>query len=441
MTINEMIHDLTWTSLPETVKKKVRRCLLDTIATALCGRKTEVSKIIYEFAARTYGGSGARLWLDGRSVSPPGAALAHGMTIDSFDMHDSCRPVKGHAGVALVPTVLATLSLDKAGKISGQELLTSLVAGYEVAIRAGKALHATASDYHTSGAWSALGCAAVTARRLGLIAEETRHALGIAEYHGPRSQMMRCIDHPTMVKDGSGWGAMCGVSAALMASAGFTGAPALTVEDQEVAETWDDMGTEWMILIQYFKPYAVCYWTQAAIAGALNLQKEHHIKPEDIKHVQIFTFHEAYRLACRRPQATDEAQYSLPFPVAMALVRGRLGLDELTGEALHDPTVLRLIDRIEVLDDDTFNARFPAERLSRVVIDTVDGESYDSGKVQPLWDLSAPPTDNELREKFRWLATYSLSEKQAETLEEAVWHCDELDDTSVLEELLSYIRS
>jgi 2-methylcitrate dehydratase PrpD len=62
--------------------------------------------------------------------------------------------------------------------------------------------------------------------------------MGIAEYHGPRSQMMRCMDHPTMVKDGSGWGAMCGVSAARMAKAGFTGAPALTLQ----TEYWQNLG-------------------------------------------------------------------------------------------------------------------------------------------------------------------------------------------------------
>ena len=64
-----------------------------------------------------------------------------------------------------------------------------------------------------------------TARLLG---ERLRHALGIAEYHGPRSQMMRCIDFPTMVKDGSGWGAIVGLSA-VFAADGFTGAPALVV--------------------------------------------------------------------------------------------------------------------------------------------------------------------------------------------------------------------
>ena len=116
-----------------------------------------------------------------------------------------------------------------------------------------------------------MGCAAVTARRLGLNEDQTRHALGIAEYHGPRLPMMRGVDYPTMVKDGSGWGAMAGVSAGLMAGSGFTGAPALTVEGADVAGIWADLGDRWLITEQYFKPYAVCRWAQPAIAGALAL--------------------------------------------------------------------------------------------------------------------------------------------------------------------------
>ena len=127
--------------------------------------------------------------------------------------------------------------------IDGREFITCLVLGYEIATRAGMALHATARDYHTSGAWNALGCAAIGARMLGLSADATRHALGIAEYHGPRSQMMRCIDHPTMVKDGSGFGALAGVSAACLAADGFTGAPALLIEGEAEAPFWRDLGT------------------------------------------------------------------------------------------------------------------------------------------------------------------------------------------------------
>ena len=90
----------------------------------------------------------------------------------------------------------------------GAGFLATLLTGYEIACRAGRALHGTTSDYHTSGAWGAVSSAGLYARLMGLDRGRTREALGIAEYHGPRSQMMRCIDHPTMVKDGSGWGAM-----------------------------------------------------------------------------------------------------------------------------------------------------------------------------------------------------------------------------------------
>ena len=435
MSAIEFIHDLTWDAVPDEVRNQAQRCFLDTIGTAIGGRQTDLSQIIYDFAASSYGGDAARLWFDGRAVSLPGSALAHGMTIDALDMHDSCRPVKGHAGVALVPTALASLSLSQT-PISGQELLTTLIMGYEIAIRAGKSLHATACDYHTSGAWSALGCAAIVARRLGLNQAQTRHALGIAEYHGPRSQMMRCIDHPTMLKDGSGWGAMAGASAGLMAGSGFTGAPALTVEGEDVAEFWDDLGREWDLMIQYFKPYAVCYWAQPAIAGAVKLQQAHKLQPEAIDNIQVYTFHEASRLTSRRPQNTEEAQYSLPFPLAGALVHQRLDYEQLSAAALRDPLVLDLAERIELIDDDSFNARFPADRLSRVVIKLKNGDTFDSGEVRPLWDLTTPPTDEELCQKFRQLAGPHLASSRLSDLEEAVWHCSDLADSSAIVHLL-----
>jgi len=435
--ITQFIHGLTWENLPEDVRHQVHRCLLDTIGSAIGGRQTDLSRIIHGFVATAYGGGGAQLWLDGREVSPPGAALANGMTIDSLDIHDSCRPVKGHGGVALVPAALATLALNNNEEISGQELLTTLVMGYEIAIRAGISLHATACDYHTSGAWNALGCAAITARRLGLNHEETRHALGIAEYHGPRSQMMRCIDHPTMLKDGSGWGAMAGVSAGLMAGGGFTGAPALTVESPDVEGFWADLGERWVILDQYFKPYAVCYWAQPAIAGALTLQKKHDLQLADIQRVKVYAFHEATRLACRRPQTTEEAQYSLPFPVAAALVHRQLGYAELSSEALTDPVILDLAERVELIEDESFNARFPADRLSRVEIETTDGTAFDSGEARALWDLTAQASDAELHEKFRWLASGSLSKKRIADLEDVLWHCADLPKASHLIDLLA----
>jgi 2-methylcitrate dehydratase PrpD len=436
MGIAEFIHDLTWDDLPDHVRGQARRCLLDTLGAGLAGRRTELSRIIHDVAVDVYGGDGSRLWLDGRPVSPPGAALANGMTIDALDIHDGHTLVKGHAGAAIVPAVLAMVQHGNS-PVTGAELLTSVVVGYEIALRAGVALHGTAYDYHTSGAWNALGCAATAARRLRLDAEQTRHALGIAEYNGPRSQMMRCIDHPTMVKDGSGWGAMTGVSAGLMAHRGFTGAPALTVEAPEVATIWSDLSERWLIVEQYFKPYAVCRWAQPAIAGALAIQQSRELPLEAIARIEVRTFHEGTRLASRRPATTEEAQYSLPFPVAAALAHGQLGLAQLSGAGLSDPLTLRLADRVCLIDEPAYSARFPAERVARVRIELDDGTVFDSGESQAQWDGSSPPTDAELREKFCWLARESVSEERAKAILDFVWTCSETDDVAPLIDLIA----
>ena len=436
MDVIDFIHDVKWDDLPKVVRRQARRCLLDTVGAAIGGSRTKLSQIVRDFAAFAFGGHGAYLWLDGREVSPPGAALANGMTIDALDIHDGHPLAKGHAGAAIVPATLATIPLKKSIPVTGAEMLTTLVIGYEVALRAGIALHATACDYHTSGAWNALGSAAAAARRLGLDSEKTRHALGTAEYHGPRSPMMRCIDHPTMLKDGSGWGAMAGISAAYLAKDAFTGAPALTMETEEVKEYWGDLGKDWLITGQYFKPHAVCRWAQPAIEGALMLQQTHRLAPDNIDRIEVHTFHEAVRLSSRHPQSTEQAQYSLPFPLAAALVHGHLGAPELGEPALTDSKILHLSDRIALIEDDQFSLRFPAQRFARVFLETKDGKRYDSGEVEARWDADNPPSDEELKDKFRRLVQEVLPYDRAAELETMIWQCADLPDASYLLDLI-----
>jgi 2-methylcitrate dehydratase PrpD len=436
MNVVDFIHETKWTDLPEDVRRQARRCLLDTLGAGIGGSRTRLSQIIRDFAASVFGGRLAYLWLDGREVSPPGAALANGMTIDSLDIHDGHPLAKGHAGAAILPATLATIPLKKSIHVTGAEMLTTMVVGYEVALRAGIALHATASDYHTSGAWNALGCAAVAARRLGLSREKTRHALGIAEYHGPRSQMMRCIDFPTMLKDGSGWGAMAGLSAAYLAKDTFSGAPALTVETGDAKPYWNDLGHKWLITGQYFKPHAVCRWAQPAIEAALTLQQTHRLSPDNINRIEVHTFHEAVRLNNRKPQSTEEAQYSLPFPLAVALVQGQLGVLELGDEALTNTAILQIAELIELIEDNVFSSRFPAQRSARVIIETKDGERYDSGEVEARWDANEPPSDEELINKFHWLVQNVLPHDRAAELEKRIWQCADLPDATYLLDLI-----
>jgi 2-methylcitrate dehydratase PrpD len=414
----EFIHGLRFEDLPAAVVERAELGLLDLLGVALAGRETEMSRIARDHAVEFFGGRthASRLLFDGRPASPGGAAFAGATTIDSLDGHDGHPLAKSHAGVAALPALAAIA--DARGDVDGREFMVNLVLGYEIGTRAGMALHATSADYHSSGAWNALAAAAIGARLLRLDPNQTRHALGIAEYHGPRSQMMRCIDHPTMVKDGSGWGTLSGVNAAYLAQGGFSGAPALTVERDDVAVMWADLGREWRLLEQYIKAWPVCRWAHPAIEAALAPMRAHTLTSREIRSIEITTFHAAARLTHANPTTTEEAQYSLSFPVAAALVFGDVGADAISGAALHDPEVLRLSNSVTTVESPEFEARFPAERWASVALTRHDGSVLRSGPTQPRGDPDRPLSAEEIRVKAR--GSRPLVDPLSDALEEGV---------------------
>nr|WP_245624235.1 MmgE/PrpD family protein [Jannaschia donghaensis] len=406
--------------MPDDVLETGRKWLLDLIGVAVAGSQTRLSRIIKDHSYEHFapGHRKARMLFDGRATSPVGAALAGGMTIDAMDGHDGHKLTKGHVGCGVLPALHAFAQAEAMD--DDRAFLASLVVGYEIGTRTGIALHRTASDYHTSGAWVAVAAAALGARTLGLGVAQTREALGIAEYHGPRSQMMRAIDHPTMVKDGSGWGAMAGVSAAYLAQDGFTGAPALTVEGADVADLWGDLGRLWRIEEQYFKHFPVCRWAQPAIQGILDLRISHGLTSEDVERIEIVTFHEAVRLATRAPRTTEEAQYSTCYPSAVAMVHGRVGPGDIMIEGRTAPEVRRLSDGMIVRESDTFNAAFPARRFAEVTLILRSGQRLVSGRMEAKGDPEDPASIADVRAKFQANAEPVLGPKRAMAIERAI---------------------
>ena len=401
---------LQFSDLPADVVKLAQQCLLDLIGVAVAGSRAPAAAMVNTYAATQMAGRdhNARLLFDGRRAGLAGAAFAGGTTIDSFDAHDGHVLTKGHAGVAVLPALLAYLDggVCPPARANGREFLTCLVLGYEIATRAGIALHATVPDYHCSGSWSSLACAALGGRWMGFDDAQIRHALGIAEYFGPRGQMLRVCDYPTMLKDGSGWGAQVGVSAALLAREGFTGAPALTVERTDALGFWNDLGSRWRIREQYFKAYPVCRWAQPATEAVLALQRTHAFAASDVAGIRIDSFREAISLGsqCRHPATSDEAQYSLTFPVAAALVHGRIGAAEIDGAALGDARITRLIDAMTLNVDPEFSRLFPAERWARAQVTLHDGRRLVSEPARARGNPENPLTEDELRDKYRALA-------------------------------------
>lgn len=419
LSLIDFAHGLRWQDVPAPVKARTGDFLVDLLGVVAGGIGTRLSRIIREHAADQFaaGSARARLLLDGRAVSPAGAALAGGMTIDAYDAHDGHRLTKGHAGCAALPAAMAMA--EATGQLDGGDLLVGLLLGYEIGTRAGIALHRTACDYHTTGAWTALSCAAIGARYLGLSADQTRHALGIAEYHGPRSQMMRCIDHPTMLKDGSGWGGMAGISAAYLARSGFTGAPAITAEGDDVADLWGDLGQNWRVMEQYYKPFPVCRWAQPPVQAVLSLMQGHGLRSTDVARIEVVTFHQSLRLATRTPATTEEAQYSTAFPAAVAAVRGSIGAADITEAAFADPEIRRLATGMVVTESDAYNAAFPARRIAHAVLVLQDGTRLQSAPTEARGDPEAMVPRDEMMAKFHACADPVLGQPRATALRQA----------------------
>ena len=429
----DFIHGLKLSDIPDDAVYHGKRCLLDLIGVAAAGLTTENSRIVRDFAARYEGAGaiGARLVFDGRRVSVPAAAMANAATIDSFDAHDGLKETKGHAGAVVLPALLALC--DEIAPCDGAEFLTRFILGYEVACRAGLALHASVADYHTSGAWTALAAAGLFSRGMKLSKQQTWEALGTAEYYGPRSQMMRCIDAPTMVKDGATYGAQVGATAALLAVDGFTGAPAITISDDAVARFWSNLGSHWYMSEQYLKPYGVCRWAQPAVKAALTLREK--VSVDAIAQVEVITFHEAVRLATKRPKTTEEAQYSLPYPVAAALLTGGISPEVIT-KGLDDPAILAMVDKIVMSETDEINATFPKQRLAAMRITLTDGRTVSCDAIRADGDPEAPLSDAEVEAKFRDLAHHSLEPATIDALKSTVDGITSRKNASDLTDLL-----
>ena len=408
--------------IPDSAKEAAALMMLDTMGILIASGPMEAGVIARDTAAILYASSDPAytvpMMFDGRPVSMAGAAYAAATQTDNLDGHDGYNPTKGHIGVVVLPTLVALA--EHCPDLTGPDVLAAVVTGYEIAGRAGLSLHASVSDYHTSGAWNALGVVAMAARLRGYTPAQMRQAMGIAEYHGPRSQMMREIANPTMLHDGSGWGALVGMSSAILAERGFTGAPAITIEAEAAAPHWADLGKFWQVEQQYVKPYPICRWAHAAIDGVRAVMQDNDLSHDQIQSIHINSFHEAACLYAGLPDTTSQAQYSLPFAVAVQAIYGRIGVEHISGAGLSDPAVAELLSRIHAAESDRHNARFPQGRWADVSIKTTDGRVLESGDVNARWGPDAPISREEVIEKYAEFANPVVGAERAAVIRDAI---------------------
>ena len=436
--VSNFITGITWEQLPLAVQRKSRMALLDILGATLAGTLTPVSMITADYAAKMWPGDEATILLQSRQASAIGAAFANGYAANGLDIADCALYTRGHPGAQIFPTALA---LAESMGLGGAEMLTGLVVGYEVAHRAARIWHATHDVYQACGSWGSVACAAVAAHLMGLTAEQTRQALGIADYHAPNLPMMRDIDHPAMVKHGIGWGAMTGIISAQLASRGVSGVPSL-LGFERYRDWVEDIGRNY-IMVQglAWKRYACCAWVHAALRGARLLMKEHDFRAEDIAHIRVEAFHEAVRLGTELPTTTEEAQFNLAWPVAALLADGEVGPEQMLKDAFGDRRIRTLAEKIEAVETEELNGLYRlaargdprGKYASAVTIVLRDGRALNSviveGEInypQRCWD------ERSLEEKFRWLSRQVLDEAHIDALVETVWRFDEVSSAREL---------
>lgn len=435
--VSRFVTGLSWDQLPEAVQHKLRLILLDALGATIAGTLTPISRITAAYAAETWPGEQATIVLHGRRASAIGAAFANGYTANGIDIDDCALYTKGHPGAQLVPTALA---LAEAQGQSGAQMLAALAAGYEVAHRAARIWHTTHEVYQACGSWGSVACAATASNLLRLTPAQAWHALGIAEYHAPNLPMMRDIDHPAMVKHGIGWGAMTGITAAQLARRGFTGIPSLF--SQEPFFDWvADIGRHYILVDGVlFKGYAACAWGHTAFDAARQLVRDHHLALEDIARIRIDGFHDTVRLGTALPADTEQAQFSVAWPLAALLLDGRLGPDQMLEHRFSDPRVRELASRVELVESAEFSDLYqkfvrgePGGRyLSAVTLTLRDGRSVSSGPVEGGIRYPQGWDEDQVEEKFRWLAGYVLDPARIDRLVALVKHFDQVLDVREL---------
>lgn len=436
-----MYEDITDYILNESIKTfgidiltSLKEALADIVASTIAGSVTDAAKKVEKFSVLNWKEGESSILLSSQKLSPIGAAFINATMANALDIDDGHRLVKGHPGAVVFPAVLAA---GEEKNSSGTEFLISLLVAYEVGIRAGIVGHEVRPEYHCTGSWGAIGAAAGVSRILELSKVEIEQALGIAEYHSTYAPMMRCIDHPSMLKDGIGWGCMTGISAAYLAKEGFTGIPSL-FSFEEAKGIAGDLGERYRVEELYYKPYACCRWAQPAIEALKELMKQHPISKDDVGKIKIYTFTESASLSTKKPRNTEEAQYNLSFPLASYLVFQDVGPDQVLNQ-LENPEVLEVMDKIEVHICEELNREFPAKALSRIEVYMNDGKIYQSITTQSRGDWDFPLTKLEKEEKFYRLVEPLIGYSRSNELYQMINHIETLPSIKELTHLINKV--
>jgi len=440
---------LRYEDIPAEAVARIKLSLLDSLGCCLFGATLPWTRKVAELADAENAKPVATLIGLGRKTSPALAALVNGTSGHAFELDDIHKESIVHAGSIATPVAL-NLAEEKSQKsskaVSGRDLLTAMIAGYEIGHRVGNA--ATMSlffrGFHPQGTSGAFVAAATAARMLDLNATQFQHALGMA---GSQAGGLMAAQEGAMVKRfHSGRAAQSGMYAAQLASRDFTGildaleAPyggyLSTYSDKpNPSRLTDGLGKTWETLNVGYKPHASVTSIHSALDALSELMKEHGIKAGDIAKVEtglspMTHVHCAWEY---KAQGVTAAQMNLYYGMAVIALDGAAFTEQFREARLSDPQILDFITRITAhVDPEIEKMGAPFRHASRVKISTRAGQVHQKLALHRRGSPENPLAPEEVVHKFRNVVAPCMSKADAERIITTVDRCESLADINAL---------
>ena len=448
----DFIVECSYEDIPAEAVQKVKHFVIDVIGCMVGSSREKQAEIIKAVLAEEGGNPRSSVIGGGFKTSVMNAALINGAQGHMFDFDDDHREGTMHPSVAVFPAVFA---LGEKLGVSGKELIRAFILGLEVMIRLGESFLGKSyyQGFHPTGTCGVFGAAAGCALLMGLDNIRTKYAIGLAGSFAAGS--IECTGEGAWAKPlQAGHPAMGGVLAASLAEKNYIGPGtildgvdgglirAFSFKDQyDYSRITDNLGEKWEMMDTSIKVHACCRFSAPAADCALDLYRQG-VRASEVREILVKAGDFTIKNLCHpperklRPQTHVDAQFSLPYAIAVSICKNRTGIDEFKTNVLNDPEVLSLIDKIRWEVDPEAEAMYPKAYPATVTAHLNDGRVFESHVDYPKGDPENPAAFPEIIDKFHSLAGKYMEEEKRNQIIEKVERLEDIENITSLADML-----
>ena len=443
--------------LPRDVVEATKKEVLDLSGVAIAGSPQPGVRELMEIVTTWGGREESSIFCSKQKVPAPNAGQVNATMVHARDYDDVHETAVMHPGVVTIPTALAAGELK--GSLTGKEFITTVALGVDMICRLGLATRPGVSPIKTGWHFTTLygyPTAALTAGRiLGLDEERLVNAFGIA-YHQCSGNGQCVVDGALTKRMGPGFSVRGGISAALMAGKGITGARNCLEGEMGLYKVYqhgeydihvltDNLGKHFEGINVSIKPYPCCRGIHPSIDAALTVVTKHDIKPQDVREITISTGEANHSLLCTpfeqkvKPRNPVDAQFSIPWGVATAIAKRRVTMEDYTEAAIMNRDMLDLTSKIKAEVDSNLNKPQGIEP-ARVRVVTRDGGVFSEQIHHPLGSPERPMSFDDCVKKFKDCALYpekKLSDDQIDRLVSLIVELEQVEDIREIIKLIT----